>query len=135
MSPIHPIRVLITFLGIDSLIEILIGNGASRMANTSASPHFRQIGEDLTKSALILQAIFFIVFIAIGVRFQSACRKQGILNKNLNTVLYVMYASCLLILVRCIYRIVEFFQGYTGEIYDTEWYFWVSYPVLQLSVL
>ncbi|KAF2097132.1 hypothetical protein NA57DRAFT_77387 [Rhizodiscina lignyota] len=125
MSPIHPVRVLVTFLGIDSLIEILIGNGASRMANTSAPPHFRQVGEDLTKSALIIQAVFFIVFIVIGLRFQHACRKKNILNKNLNTVLYVMYASCLLITARCIYRIVEFFQGYTGEIYDTEWYFWV----------
>lgn len=125
MSPIHPLRVLVTFLGIDIVIEILIGQGASRLANTEASPQFRQVGEDLVKVALILQAIFFIIFILIGVRFQHACRKEGILNPKLNTVLYVMYASCLLITTRCVYRIVEFFQGYDGEIYDTEWYFYV----------
>ena len=116
---------MITFLGVDSIIEILIGNGASRMANTSASPRTREVGEDMVKTALIIQAVFFIVFILIGLRFQYACRKKGILNKNLNTVLYVMYASCLFVTTRCIYRIVEFFQGFTGEIYDTEWFFWV----------
>lgn len=125
MSPIHPLRVLVTFLGIDGLIEILIGNGASRLANTEATPKFRQVGEDLVKVALILQAVFFIIFILIGVRFQWACKKKGILNPNLNKVLLVMYTSCILITIRCIYRIVEFFQGYDGEIYDTEWYFWV----------
>lgn len=125
MSPIHPLRVFVTFLGIDIVIEILIGQGASRLANTSASPHFRQVGEDLVKVALILQAVLFVVFILIGVRFQQACRKQGIHKPNLNTVLYVMYTSCALITARCVYRIVEFFMGYDGEIYDTEWYFWV----------
>lgn len=114
-----------TFLGVDFIIEILIGQGASRMANTTQSDHFRKVGEDLVKSALILQCIFFLVFIQFGVQFQIACSKKGVLKKNLRTVLYVMYASAALITIRCIYRIVEFFEGYTGEIYDTEWFFWV----------
>lgn len=125
MSPIHPLRVLATFLGIDAVIEILIGNGAARMANTSESRAFRKVGEDLVKSALILQAVFFVIFIVIGVRFQYACNKKGILQPNLKKVLLVMYASCLLITARCIYRIVEFFEGFEGTIYTTEWYFWV----------
>lgn len=108
-------------MGIDSVIEILIGNGASRMANTDASTAARKVGENLVKSALILQAIFFIIFIGLGIYFQRACQKRRVLKNNLRNVLYVMYASSLLIIVRCIYRIVEFFQGFTGEIYGTEW--------------
>jgi len=42
------------------------------------------------------------------------------------TVLYVLYASSFLISVRCIYRVVEFFEGVTGPIYRTEAYFHVS---------
>ncbi|MBE7181293.1 MAG: RTA1 domain-containing protein [Terriglobus roseus] len=125
LSPVHPMRVLVTFLGVDVIIEVLIANGVARVANTGNSLHSRQVGEDLLRSALILQAVFFVIFALIGVRFQWACHKKGVLNRNLKTVLYVMYASCALITTRCVYRIVEYFQGFDGTIYDTEWYFWV----------
>lgn len=42
------------------------------------------------------------------------------------TIVYVLYASSFLISVRCIYRVVEFFEGVTGIIYRTEAYFHVG---------
>ena len=50
------------------------------------------------------------------------------------TIVYVPYASSFLISVRCIYRIVEFFEGVTGTIYRTEAYFHVSYIFLHLCM-
>ena len=43
------------------------------------------------------------------------------------TIVYVLYASSFLISVRCIYRVVEYFEGVTGTIYRTEAYFHVRY--------
>lgn len=125
LSPMHPGRVLTTFLAIDGIVEILIGNGASRMANSSTSEHNRRLGGDLVKSALIIQAIMFFLFVMVAVSFHRKTRKAGVLTKGIRTVLIVLYISSALITIRCIYRIVEFFEGWTGTLYTTESYFWV----------
>lgn len=125
LSPIHPGRVLTTFLAADSLCEILIGQGASRMVNTQLSATQRQVGEDLVKAALILQACLFMCFVVLAAVFMLRARRAGVLKKNLRTVLTVMYISCTIITARCIYRIAEFFEGYTGHVYTHEVFFWV----------
>lgn len=125
LSPIHPGRVLTTFLAADSLCEILIGNGASRMVNTSLSQTERTVGEDMVKAALILQACLFMLFVLLAVTFQIRASRRGVLRKNLRTVLTVMYISCTIVTARCIYRIVEFFLGYTGYVYTHEPFLWV----------
>ncbi|KAF2672482.1 hypothetical protein BT63DRAFT_452989 [Microthyrium microscopicum] len=125
LSPLHPGRVLTTFLAADLLCEVLLVNGVQRVVNTRFSDHQRSIGEDLVKAGLLMQAIFFIIFIMIGVTFQWKATKAGVLNVKLQRVLYVMYVSSLIITARCIYRIVEYFQGYTGQLFTHEVYFWV----------
>lgn len=125
LSPIHPGRVLTTFLAADGICEALIGNGASRMVNTRLPASQREIGEDLVKVALILQACLFMLFVVLAVVFMRRARRAGVLGENLRTVLTVMYISCTIVTARCIYRIVEFFQGYTGYVYTHEVFFWV----------
>jgi len=125
LSPIHPGRVLTTFLAADSICEILIGNGVSRMVNTTLSQNERTIGEDMVKAALIMQVCLFILFVLLAVVFQRRACKAGVLKPNLRTVLNVLYISSTIITARCIYRIVEFFQGYTGYVYTHEPFFWV----------
>jgi len=114
-----------TFLAADSLCEILIGNGAARMVNTSLSPTERLVGEDLVKAALILQACLFISFISLAAIFERRVYKAQVLTKNIKSVLAVMYVSCVIITIRCAYRIVEFFLGYSGYIYTHEYFFWI----------
>lgn len=46
------------------------------------------------------------------------------------TVLYVLYSSAFLISVRCLYRVVEYFMGITGDIYRNENYFHVRYILM-----
>jgi len=114
-----------TFLAADSLCEILIGNGAARMVNTTLSATEREVGEDLVKAALILQACLFISFITLAAMFEWRCSKAGVLRKNIRNVLAVLYVSCIIITIRCAYRIAEFFLGYTGYIYTHEYFFWI----------
>jgi RTA1 like protein len=95
------------------------------MVNTSMSATERLVGEDLVKAALILQACLFLSFIALAAVFQVRAAKAGVLKPSIKRVLIVMYVSCVIVTARCIYRIVEFFQGYTGEIYTHEAYFYV----------
>ncbi|KAF1982160.1 hypothetical protein K402DRAFT_397755 [Aulographum hederae CBS 113979] len=125
LSPIHPGRVITTFLGVDFIVEALIGVGAGRVFNSTESNEFRNVGQQIVKSALIIQAVMFLLFIALTAWFHVKAIRAGVMTKNLRTVLIVLYISATVITVRCIYRIVEFFEGYEGTLYTSEEYFWV----------
>jgi hypothetical protein len=134
LSPIHPGRVVITFIALDGMIETLVANGASKMSNTRLSVHVRLTGEDLVKAALILQACTFAVFIGILATWHFRVQKAGLLKqrKELQYVCSQLYISSALITARCVYRIIKFFQGYTGPVYTHETYFYIFDASLML---
>jgi NADH:ubiquinone oxidoreductase subunit K len=108
--------VLTTFIGIDLLIEILIANGASKAVSASNSAAEHQVGEILVKTALILQACTFAAYVTILVIWHRRAKRANLLTSNLRKMVWTMYASATFISVRCIYRIVEYFQGWAGEV-------------------
>src|SRR5690242_1407470 len=59
LSPIHPGRVLTTFLAADAVCEILIINGVQKIVDSRFDAKTREIGNALTKAGLILQVICF----------------------------------------------------------------------------
>lgn len=124
-SPLHPGRVLTTFVGIDAIIEGVIVNGAVRTVNFSATEKTREVGSIMVKTALILQALMFFLFVLLAGRFQLQCERAKVLKPKHRTVLRVMYVSATIVTARCIYRIVEYFQGTDGEVYRHEAYFYV----------
>ena len=125
LSPIHPGRVITTFSALDAVCEILIGQGASRVANTELSESQRKLGESLMKASLILQAALFAGYYALAIVFHIRAKRAGVLNKKLRIVLYTIYISAAFITIRCIYRAVEYFLGFTGYVYSHEVFFWV----------
>lgn len=132
LSPMHPGRALTTFLGADALCEILIANGAQRMFNFSLPKEQQEAGEILVKVAVILQACLFAFFLILGLTFQRRASKAKVLAKNLQTVLIVLYVSSIAISARCIYRIIEFFQGFTGFVYTHEYFLYLFEATIML---
>ncbi|KAF9024139.1 hypothetical protein BDZ89DRAFT_1092939 [Hymenopellis radicata] len=142
-SPIHPGRVVSTFMGIDLFIGVLTGIGAPRVSNSSLPASEIEVGKSLLKAALLLQLASMLAFVCITARYQYRCSKTGTLTKNLNTVLLVLYASCSFISVRTIYRTVEYFEAASLNVYaDTlhistvlkhEWFFWVFEAMLMFA--
>ena len=125
LSPIHPGRVLTTFLAADALCEILIVNGVQKIVDSRFDEKTREIGNGLTKAGLILQVICFGLFVLLAAVFHRRAVKKGVCTKDIRTVLTVIYVSCTIVTARCIYRITEFFEYGTGPISKTEVYFWV----------
>lgn len=62
LSSIHPGRVATTFITLDVLVEIMAGNGASRLANVEADAATRRAGEVLIKASLFLLLVMFLGF-------------------------------------------------------------------------
>ena len=116
LSPLHPGRILTTFIGVDFLIELMVANGAAKAANTSTGAAEQQAGLILIKTALILQACTFAAYVAILAIWHTRAKHAGLMTSNLRRVVAIMYASAALISVRCIYRIAEYFEGWTGEL-------------------
>lgn len=125
LAPLHPGRVATTFLGLDAVCEILIGNGAWRMANSSMTAKQRQVGANMVLASLSLQALLFAGFGILSALFQRKAERAGVLKREMRVVLYVMYVSALIVTIRCIYRLVEYVLGWDSTIYKNEVFFWV----------
>ena len=110
LSPIHPGRVVSTFIGLDAIIEILTGQGAWRMTQWD-KPHELDIGYALIKTSLLLQFVLFFGFVIIQVIFHRRCIRAGVLSPNMRGILYVLYVSNFLVFLRNIFRAVEVFLG------------------------
>ncbi|ORX36958.1 RTA1 like protein-domain-containing protein [Kockovaella imperatae] len=140
LSPIHPGRVVTTFLGFDLVVGALTGNGASRISSRD-SASTRRVGEALLKAALITQLVCMVCFIALTAVYHRRVSHESLMRPKLLKPIRVLYVSCTLISVRTIYRIVEYFAStrsihllYSGQVneqsqlsamFTNEWFFWV----------
>ncbi|KAM6525692.1 Lipid-translocating exporter-like protein rta1 [Fusarium falciforme] len=106
-APIAPGKVLATFGGLMGLVEFLNSLGVSLSANTSSTPEKQALGSHLTIAAISLQLIIIIIFVYLAYLFQRHCSKANVQATAVKTLLTTLYMSMALILVRCIYRLVE----------------------------
>ncbi|KAI1370493.1 hypothetical protein F4677DRAFT_451371 [Hypoxylon crocopeplum] len=110
-APFPASKVLTTFGGLMVLVETLNALGVSLSANPSSSPTTQSLGSSLTIAALVIQLVVIIIFICLAGLFHRRFSKAKILGnihtKAVYTLLITLYMSMILILVRCIYRLVE----------------------------
>lgn len=132
LAPMHPGRVWTTFIAMDGIVGIIAGNGASLASNTSNSPAKRKTGFDLAKASLIIQLGMFCAFVSLVAIFHSRCKKAGAFIHRIKMIVYLLYASSLLILVRNTFRTATFFFGYTAACNRIEAFFWVFEAVPML---
>ncbi|KAL6708270.1 hypothetical protein ACN47E_003194 [Coniothyrium glycines] len=132
LAPLHPGRVATTFVGLDAVCEVLIGQGAWRMANSSMTPAQRRLGARLVTASLSLQAALFGAFGLLAAHFHVRAVRAGVLRRELLVVLRVLYASAAIVTIRCVYRLVENVQGWESRVYQDEVYFWVFDASLML---
>ncbi|KAL8791222.1 MAG: hypothetical protein Q9213_000179 [Squamulea squamosa] len=132
LSPIHPGRVISTFLGLDAVIGAITGNGGARVANPDATPSEIRDGRALIRASIILQLVSFFLFVALEGLFHRRCIRHGLVDikptpeankqsKKLRSILNLMYISSAIISCRHVFRVVEVFQGPEGYLARHEW--------------
>lgn len=124
LSPLHPGRVISTFVGIDVIVGILTGNGASEV-NPSNSAKTQRIGRGLIRTSILLQVFSFLGFVTLTVIFHRRCLRANIFNSKLRAIIFLLYVSSVMISIRHIYRVVEVFEGYGGYVYAHEVFFYI----------
>ena len=90
----------------------------------------------MLKAALVIQLGVITCFVLLALYFQRKCRKHGVLPSNLKQAILTLYASSTLIMIRTIYRTVEYFEIENFNFSNTpleqisvmvryEWFFWL----------
>ena len=127
-----------------AVVELLNALGVSLSANSSSSKTQQELGSHLTIAAVAIQLCVIVVFMCMAGLFHWRCSKARIRNRSVSTPLTILYISMMLILVRCIYRLVEHLGNTTIELDNAdslqtlspilryEWFFYVFEAVLML---
>lgn len=136
-APIHPGRVFSTFAMLSVLVESLTATGAANSSGSGRDPKSREAGFRCLQVALILQCFVEVLFFSIVALVERRCRRAKIFPRNVRVVVYVLYTTSLMILVRCIIRTIEGFEAsgcnpetddglhYCGVISTHEVFLWV----------
>ena len=137
-SPLHPGRVLTTFGMLSTVVEVFNAIGVSYGANPALPERYITIGTAIMKASLILQIIVIALFYALAGLFHVRCARGGVLTRSVYAPLITLYTSSGLILIRTIYRTVEYLGTTTlssagvgfdftslSPILRYEWFFYV----------
>ncbi len=119
------------FVTCDVISVLMQGGGAGLLV--SKNLHTIQIGQIILLTGLGFGLASFTVFMVIVTIFlrrvnrsqtDNAARVMT-LSKNWKQIMIPMYISIACIVIRTIYRLVEFSFGWTGPVNATEWYLYV----------
>lgn len=136
-APLPPNRIMSLFGALVAIVEALNGLGVAFTSNSSSSQSVQELGSKLTKASLAVHLAVIVVCIVLAGMFYRNCLSAGIRRRNVTTPLTILCSSMVLILIRCIYRLVEHLGNMGLAIDDLEamrqlspilryeWYFYV----------
>lgn len=134
-APLHPGRVIPTFVFLSCAVESLTANGAANSGGGERDAGQRATGIATLKAALILQCFVELAFMSIVGTVQYKCHRAGMFPKQLRPIFWILYLTSSMILVRCIVRTIEGFEAphcqpwvsvsTCGYVSRQEWILWV----------
>lgn len=134
-APLHPGRVIPTFVLLSTAVESLTANGAANSGGGEREPGQRASGIATLQAALILQCVVELGFMSIVGTVQYKCHRAGLFPRQLRPVFYILYLTSSMVLVRCVVRTIEGFEAphcepwvdvdTCGYVSRQEWILWV----------
>jgi hypothetical protein len=105
-----------------------------------ANPKNVKIGDGIIVGGLILQCIIFVGFMYCCIRFHRRFRSHLAMSGDRTDipwepVLNMLYGTSVIIMVRNIYRLVEYIMGKGSYLFANEWPVYVLDGVLMLIVM
>lgn len=135
-SPIRVNWLTRVFVSGDVLSFLLQGTGAGIMAVGSMA----SLGKAIVMVGLVVQLVVFTLFIITAVLFHSRMLKWPTRHAfdsafSWKKHLYILYAACALIIVRSIFRVVEYGLGRDGYPLTHEWTLYIFDALLMFVVM
>ncbi|KAF4879086.1 Protein RTA1 [Colletotrichum siamense] len=117
-------RIYVTF---DVICLCVQSSGSSMASANSWVGPLSDIAMKILLAGLALQVLVFSTYICILLRYHKLSRMMAVPEAPAGWfgVLKAVYISSFLILIRCVYRMIEFAEGPEGYSMTHEWMFWV----------
>ncbi|CAH0027689.1 unnamed protein product [Clonostachys rhizophaga] len=135
-SLVRPPRITLTFVLGDVLSFVIQGAGAGM--SVVQNQNLAKWSERIVVIGLLIQVIMFALFCVLAVVFHSRM-KQALASRtnaylpSWEGTMIMLYVVSLLIMARSIFRVVEYFQGYTGYALSHEWTLYVFDSLLMFA--
>lgn len=127
-SMIRPTRVTKIFVIGDVLAFFMQAGGGGMMAQASMA----DIGQKVMLLGLFVQLLFFGFFLIVALvfykRMRSSPARYTIPSYGKNTwvgLTKLLFAAAVIIILRCVFRIIEFSQGHSGYLASHEIYLYI----------
>lgn len=138
LSPI-PVRWLTKIFVTGDVVAFTLQAGGGGI-QSAGSLDMYNIGEKVIIVGLFAQIFIFSIFICTSLTAHHRVRKTPTTAALQGTVpwqrhLYVLYVTSLLILVRSIFRVIEYLQGNAGYLISHEIYLYIFDAVLMAAVM
>ncbi|KAJ5345883.1 hypothetical protein N7452_003887 [Penicillium brevicompactum] len=122
------------------VVSFLVQSGGGGIMSSAKSASSLKMGEDVIVVGLIIQIIFFGFFIVVSLIFHKRMRDHptsASLRSTVNWERYmcVLYGASVLIMVRCLYRVIEYIQGSSGTLQSHEYYAYIFDTTLMFLVM
>ncbi|KAK5043550.1 hypothetical protein LTR84_011410 [Exophiala bonariae] len=140
LSPIRPTRLTKIFVAGDVLCFFVQGGGGGILSSADNDKTKANLGKYVILAGLALQIVLFGLFIIVALIFHSRIRKQPTPKSTRpeiqwQTMLHVLYGVSLLIMVRNLFRVVEYGLGRDGYLLSHEWPLYVFDAALMSLVM
>ncbi|KAJ0310982.1 hypothetical protein COL516b_001683 [Colletotrichum fioriniae] len=116
-SPVKPAILTKVFITSD-VLSFLVQSGGGGILTNAKSPSKIQLGENVIIVGLFIQLIGFALFIAVTAVFHwriSQKRGQSLTHAaSWEKFLWILYGVSVLVLIRSLFRVIEYIQGYNG---------------------
>ncbi|KAM6522980.1 hypothetical protein FALCPG4_012587 [Fusarium falciforme] len=121
-SLIQPDWLTKIFLFGDIVSIALQGIGGGKLVNAD-TPDDRTTAQNIIIGGLVVQILFFGLFIAVTGLFHFRFRRHSTTPpSSWQRLLVVIYVASILILIRSLFRMIEYIEGHDGELQSKEVY-------------
>ncbi|KAA8915520.1 hypothetical protein TRICI_002325 [Trichomonascus ciferrii] len=139
ISPVRVKYVTKLFVFGDVVSFLLVAAGAGLQASADTLEKSKN-GSNIVVGGLAVQLIFFSSFLFLSILChvrlnRHSWRKTFPGKLQWPALFYALYSSCILILARSFYRVVEYSQGREGELMTTEIYMYMLDTLLMFLVM
>ncbi|CAI7582674.1 unnamed protein product [Penicillium discolor] len=121
------------------VLAFFIQSGGGGIMSSAKSASSLKLGEDVIIVGLIVQIIFFGFFVVVSIIFHKRMAGDPTSAAMATSVdwhryMLVLYFASALIMIRCLYRVIEYIQGSTGFLQSHEYFVYVFDAALMLLV-
>ncbi|EEU43598.1 uncharacterized protein NECHADRAFT_45160 [Fusarium vanettenii 77-13-4] len=140
MCSIIKVKWLTTTFVVGDVFSFLIQSTGAGMMAAGDDP---KLGENIVVGGLFIQIIFFGLFVGASVIFHLRYRRNSMNWPGTRTegsfdwqkMMMMLYATSALILIRCVFRIIEYVMGHDAYPLKNEWTLYVFDAVLMAMTM